>query len=269
VLAGQIYILGGIDGQTGMPGSRVDIYDPATGGWTVGVPMASPMSGLVAATVGGRIIAVGPTGFSLDTQAQAFDPGAAAWTLLAPPLNGGRRSQGGAAAAGRFYTIGGDGGGFESASVESYDLAANQWRADAPMPTARALLTAVTIDVAGSPKVLALGGYGSTHVPDAGFFRTNEVYDPASNTWTVRAELPTPVASAAAVAFDGGIFTFGGTNVNRSINAVNRYDPVTDRWTSRAPLPAPAIVRAEVVGRKIYVFAISEIWVYTPDNDIW
>jgi energy-converting hydrogenase Eha subunit A len=268
-LGGRIYFLGGIDGQSGMPGSRVDIYDPAMGVWTVGVPMARPMSGLVAATVGGRIIAVGPTGFSLDVEAQAFDPGAGTWTLLTPPPNRGRRSQGGADAAGRLYTIGGDAGGFESASVESFDVAANQWRVDAPMPTARALLTAVTIDVAGSPKILSFGGYGSTHVPDAGFFRTNEIYDPASNTWAVRAELPTPVASAAAVAFDRRVFTFGGTNVNRAINAVNRYDPVTDSWTPRAALPSPAIVRAEVVGRRIFVFTISEIWVYTPDNDIW
>jgi hypothetical protein len=272
-LNGLIYVLGGDDPSAGIipppPIARVDVYDPVARTWSIGPSMAAPMTAFVARVVGGHIVAVGQTDAFYGVQTQEFDPVAAAWTVRAPPPNGGRRSQGGAVAAGRFYTIGGDGGGFESASVESFDAAANLWRVDAPMSTARALLTAVTVDVAGSPQIFALGGYGSTHVPDAGFFRANEMYDPGRNAWAVRAPMPAPVASTAAVAFDGRIFTFGGTNVNRGINSVNRYDPATDTWTSRAALPAPAIVRAEAVGRKILVFAISEIWVYTPDNDIW
>lgn len=66
------------------------------------------------------------------------------------------------------------------------------------------------------------------------------------------------------------IFTFGGENVERAIDAVNRCDPAIDAWTPRAALPASATgLRAEVVRRRIFVFTSSAIWIYTPDTDIW
>jgi hypothetical protein len=273
-LDGLIYVMGGRDPASVVipapPIARVDIYDPATGAWTLGTPMARPMTDFVASAAGGRILAVGPTdSYGLTIETQEFDPLAGVWTVRAPP-SGGLNSQGGAFASGRLYTVGGSGGGFDSNLVESFDPMANLWRLDAPMPSARRLLTAVAVDIEGSSRIFALGGYGTTHLPDAGYFRASEVYDPIADAWASRAPMPQPVARAAAVAFDGRIFTFGGENVERAIDAVNRYDPAIDAWTPRAALPAPATgLRAEVVQRRIFVFTSSEIWVYTPDNDVW
>jgi N-acetylneuraminic acid mutarotase len=273
-LSGRVYVMGGDDPasvvQPRPPIDRVDVYDPATATWSLGARLAVPMSEFVARTVGGRIVAVGAGGSSLDVRAQVYDPVAAVWTEQPAPPSAGRLASAGAVAAGRLYTLGGTAGGFDVATVESFDPAAGLWRADAALPTARRRLSAVAVDVAGSTRLFALGGYGSLHVPDAGYFRSNEAYDPAADTWAVRAPMPLPLARAAVVAFDAGVFTFGGENVERSLDAVQRYDPVADRWTARAALPAPATgLQAEVAGRRILVFTERQVWVYTPDNDLW
>ncbi len=274
-LGGRIYVLGGADSAPVIPpppSSRVDIFDPATSTWSAGVPMPVPMQDFGAAVVGGRIVAIG--GGLGTTQVQEFDPVGGGWTVRAsPPAS--RQSAGVAAAGGRVYWIGGDGGGFETAANASFDPAGNQWRSEASMPTARRRLSAVSVDVpvaggATAARVFALGGYGSTRIPDAGYFPTNEAFDPVANAWQTRATMPTPAAGVALAAFDGRILAFGGDNVARSIDTVMRYDPVADAWAYRMPMPAPeAGAKAEVVGRRIYVFSATATYVYAPDDEIW
>jgi hypothetical protein len=64
-----------------------------------------------------------------------------------------------------------------------------------------------------------------------------DAYDPATNSWSSRAPLPTPRAyHAAALGADGLIYVVGGIGAGANVEA---YDPGTDTWRTVAPLPTP------------------------------
>lgn len=63
-----------------------------------------------------------------------------------------------------------------------------------------------------------------------------EAYDPAHNSWTIKA--PLPIADApVAVAYGSFIYALGGYNSGSGrIANVYRYDPKTNTWTTRHPM---------------------------------
>jgi hypothetical protein len=74
---------------------------------------------------------------------------------------------------------------------------------------------------------------------------THEVYDPATNTWTRRADMPTPRNHAAVGVVDGRIYMIGGRSGSvfipnaTNVDIVEEYDPAKDLWTLRQPMPTP------------------------------
>jgi N-acetylneuraminic acid mutarotase len=73
---------------------------------------------------------------------------------------------------------------------------------------------------------------------------TLEVYNPATNTWSAAAALPTRRDNPGAAAVDGKLYVFGGrtreangTEINGTLQVVEMYDPATNTWSPRAPMP--------------------------------
>ena len=66
-----------------------------------------------------------------------------------------------------------------------------------------------------------------------------QVYDPASDSWTMKAPPPTPrLGGSAAGVIDDKLYVVAGCNnfdCNSLTNRLERYDPVTETWTSMAP----------------------------------
>ena len=56
-----------------------------------------------------------------------------------------------------------------------------------------------------------------------------EVYDPATNTWSALASMPTAVVNAASVALNGQLYVFGGNN-GTDLAIVQVYDPHKNKW---------------------------------------
>ena len=101
-------------------------------------------------------------------------------------------------------------------------------------------------------------------------------YDPAADTWTAVASMPTARHSLDAVALDGYIYALGGHVINsRSEN--ERYDPAANSWTSLASKPtAGSGLGVAAFGGKIYTFGgnrygtmQSVIEVYDPAANSW
>jgi N-acetylneuraminic acid mutarotase len=72
--------------------------------------------------------------------------------------------------------------------------------------------------------IYAIGG------ADSSFLNTVEVYNPASNSWSTAAPMPTARYDLAAADINGLVYAIGGYN-NSSLNAVEQYSPPVTVYT--------------------------------------
>ena len=231
------------------------------GQWITRAPMITPRQEMPNVVLDGRIYLVG--GFNEFGAAtplvEAYEPATDKWYELASlPLWMHHTAI--AAANGKLYVLGGyvNDGFTASDRVFAYDPTTDTWEEKSSMPTARGAHVAVTV----GDKIYVIGGedingpVGSEY-EDA--LATHELYDPATDSWTKLAPMPTPREHLAAAAIDGQIYVVGGRRqsgfslTNRRI--LERYDPATDMWTSLAPmLTARGGLAAAALYGKLYVF---------------
>jgi N-acetylneuraminic acid mutarotase len=96
-------------------------------------------------------------------------------------------------------------------AFSSATVAEDTWAAKAPMQQARAGLGVAAVN----GKIYAIGGSISNgqYPPDVssgGFVGTNEEYDPATDTWTTKASMPTPRDYFAIAAYQNKVYCIGG-----------------------------------------------------------
>jgi N-acetylneuraminic acid mutarotase len=150
---------------------------------------------LSAASVGGKLYAIGgDAGGSLGT-VEEYDPTSNSWTSKASMSP--RAWLGCAVVNGRIYAAGGSNG----VVMQAYDPLINVWETLPAVPTPRSALSVVTVQ----GQVLLLGGaVGVDPVT------TVEAYDPVSRTWSSLESLPSPRSHAAAASVDDSAFLIGG-----------------------------------------------------------
>jgi N-acetylneuraminic acid mutarotase len=174
----------------------------------------------------------------LTAAVRVYHPDQDAWSEVSPIPT--PRTEPGAAAGsdGRIYVVGGSDEGHKKNILEAYDPRTDTWTRLSPMPTPRESLCAVAAKGAdGRIRIYAIGGRDRSR-PGNGL-STVEAYDPATDTWTAMAPMPTPRhAQAATLGPDGCIYVLGGTNDKVvSTDAVEIFDPVKDSWRRGTPMP--------------------------------
>jgi N-acetylneuraminic acid mutarotase len=124
------------------------------------------------------------------------------------------------------------------------------------MPTNRFSTTTVR-DANGLLHVL--GGYSFA---SSTTLTTHEIYNPATNTWTTAAPLPSALNQAGStLAFDGSIYVVGGkagyyNNDGSFYSTVYIYTPSTNTWTQGPNLPtALGETQAAAIGGEVYTLA--------------
>lgn len=108
-----------------------------------------------------------------------------------------------------------------------------------------------------------------------------EAYDPDERSWTRCAPMPTARSFAAAAAFDGQVYVFGGLDATgKALDVVEVYDPHEDAWRTCPPM-ATALSRLAAVtheGRGVVVAggldasernAAQQYWLLPRENDKW
>ncbi|HEY1251208.1 MAG TPA: kelch repeat-containing protein [Thermoanaerobaculia bacterium] len=139
---------------------------------------------------------------------------------------------------------------------------AGEWRSLAPLNEPRQELAAAAL----GGRIYAVGGLG-------GRGNANEIYDPATDRWTLGADLPIVTDHAWAVAFDGLLYVGGGAS-----NRVFSYDPVADAWTEVASstfahggTPAAAVLAGRIVvaGGTGGAMTGNEVEAYDPSTGRW
>jgi N-acetylneuraminic acid mutarotase len=205
---GKLHVFGGL-APGWKPKGLVYEYDPAKNSWTKKKAMPLASHHLALASMNGKVYVFG--GFKLP------DSGPPAWV----PID----------------------------NAWEYDPVADTWKALAPLPTKRGSANALQVD----GKFYVIGGGGlhpgskETSLHPARPHRSvsaNEMYDPATNTWTAKNPMPTARNHAAAGVVNNKIYIIGGrlgaAFITRASNTdiVEEYDPAMDQWgTMKAQMP--------------------------------
>jgi N-acetylneuraminic acid mutarotase len=261
---GKIYAIGGSPDFNKII-STVEEYDPVTDEWTKKSDMPTARVYFSTSVVNGKIYAIGGQSdwWALPTKTlstvEEYDPIANKWTRKAD-MPTARMELSTSAVNGRIYAIGGWslglGKGNILSTVEEYDPIANKWTEKADMPNERQCLSTSVVN----GKIYAIGGTIPNPDPKLSpiYVSTTEEYDPTTDTWTKKSDMPTIRSGVSTGVVNGKIYAIGGYkpegNTTVLFSKVEEYDPVTDTWTKRADMPTTRIgLSASVINGKIYV----------------
>jgi len=252
---GKLYVMGGwADGKA--RGANYE-YDPATDRWTKKSPMPRPAHHAAMAAANGKIFVMG--GFVAP--ATTAVPLGAAWEPIA--------------------------------DAWEFNPATDSWKPLAPLPGKRG--AAVAAEVGG--KIYVIGGATTMEGSKDPFFTafgparvlgTNQVYDPATNTWESRNAMSVPRNHAFSGVVNGKIYVIGGRTGHGFIlsatntDVVEEYNPVSDTWSppkERMPTARSGGASGSD-GRRIYaaggevtttelVAAFRAIEAYDPVTNSW
>ncbi|MCC7301264.1 MAG: T9SS type A sorting domain-containing protein [Bacteroidia bacterium] len=92
-------------------------------------------------------------------------------------------------------------------------------------------------------------------------------YDPASNSWTQRANTPTNFYTSSGVGIGSKGYVTGGTLGA----ALYEYDPATNTWTAKASAPQAAFWESNAINlnNKLYMSDWNILMVYDPSVNSW
>ena len=149
------------------------------------------------------------------------------------------------------------------------------WTKKTDMPKATSLHSVGVVD----GKIYVIGGTDNLF-GWADYWSTVFAYDPQTDTWARKADMPTGRARLSASAVDSKIYAIGGSpHRDAEVSTVEVYDPATDTWAKKADMPrarnwfSTSAVNGKIyaIGGKIYPSEsmVSTVEVYDPSTDTW
>lgn len=248
VIQGRLYLLG--DGHPGMVALNL-----GTDTWEEPRRFAlRPFDGHhhAAEVIAGKLYLLGGLGGAkgVMSHVQTYDPVRNEWRL-GPEMPFAAGSSASAVIDGQVFVAGGVSGTATTANAARLDVATGAWTMIAPMPLPRNHAASAT----DGKRFFVFGGRGpgsgDTNVVANGFDDV-QIYDPATNTWTVSGSSPSAPARlpqarggmGKAVYLRGKFYVIGGETVDgqgatRSgvYSRVDVYDPSQNTWSLADPLP--------------------------------
>ena len=181
------------------------------------------------------------------------------------------------AVGGKIYAMGGRNsaeGLDRLATVEEYNPVTDTWKKVADMPTARTRFVAAAVN----GKIYALGGVTTVKRRDGKLIAKSvkpvDEYDPATNTWATKGEIPA-ASNVAASVLDGKIYVMALGLVD---NGVIIYDPATDTSAEGPKLiEGRWALMSGAANGKVYVFGgfrkenhiVETVEEYDPAQNTW
>lgn len=267
IVDGKLYLLTGFNEFTStlFPTQKVDVYNPLTNIWESVANPRSPvplaMSHVWAAVDGPYIWLVGgfvgPHPGVPTSEVWRYDTVADRWwqgpDLPAP------RASGGVAIVGRqLHYMGGLSYDRQIVQADHWMLdldTPEAWRTVASMPRARNHFQAVSVD----GLIYAVAGQIG-HDVFAYDVAWLDAYDPQTDSWTVKADLPQPRShfETGTFAYDGRIFAVSGKSrpeYQEVSPFVTEYNPQTDSWTALRDLPLDLVGTFAAIIDNQFIFA--------------
>jgi N-acetylneuraminic acid mutarotase len=249
---GKVLVVGGaIDGSA-------ELYDPATGTWSVVTGRSSAAHYGHTATLlpDGRVLIVG--GVAVGAQrpvnspnspdnAELYDATTGTWTRAGSPFAYRSDHTATLLQSGKVLVAGGANDGIEN-SAALYDPATGTWSQTGSLTTQRAGHQATLLQ---DGRVLVTGG---SNDGDFSFgLRNTEIYDPTAGTWSQASDLNVPrYGHSATLLSDGKVLVVGGDSLQSYIfgprrptppsppnnNSAELFDPATGNWSAVGTLNA-------------------------------
>jgi MYXO-CTERM domain-containing protein len=247
LVSGEVLLAGG-EGFSSVGVAMTEIYDWKTNAWLPAGSLAEPPSHATMtllpsgkALLAGGYWKTGSKTVPLATT-QLFNPASKTWAV-GPPMKGPRAFHGAVRLPnGKVFVAGGSDGKNRLASAEIYDPVANVWTPVAPMNVARSSPEA-TLLLSGNVLVTN----GSVDGVSLVATKVVEIYNPASNTWSMAA--PTSRAHLQHQTLllpDGRVLLAGWfdwndpDNPNAKPDDAEIYDPATNTWKNSSLMPRRA-----------------------------
>ena len=158
---------------------------------------------------------------------------------------------------------------------ECYNSTSNTWSTKANIPTTRVDLTSSVVN----NMIYVIGGYNYLSSGYT-YYNKNECYNPTSNAWTTKANMPGVRAQLTSSVVNNMIYVIGGNDYSGSdiYNKNECYNPTSNAWTTKANMPTNRIgLASSVVNNKIYVMGgyvyddkhIDANECYNPTSNTW
>lgn len=262
---GRVMVVGGL-GSEGVLRS-VEIYDPESDTWTLTRDTIHPRRDSVLETLSdGRVVVAGGLDLGTVSTAEIFNPETETWTEL-PSMNIGREAAMAVALGdGRLLVFGGGNGvtggessQFEVRSAEIFDPELNEWKLIDPI--AQAEMSWEGWVKLGDGRILLAGG---------DFARPNrfvQVFDPATDSWTVESGLDGPIGGGAAVLLPNGDVLLSGGGFRCCLTGSLVYDTDSGEWSSG---PEMLVKRGGHIGfnlpdgRIVFLFGLNPDFPFDP-----
>ena len=272
---GEVLVAGGANGHA-QSLSSAELYDPATGTWTLTGSMAIGRDVPTATLLpDGPVLVAG--GFNENTgaflsSAELYNPITGLWTSTGS-MNVARQTQGATLLNnGLVLVAGGEGVAGSLTSAELYNPASGTWTVTGTMASARAV---ATLTLLPNGKALVAGG---ADLANSTAVSTAEIYDPATGAWTQTGSLFVGrYAHTATLLPNGKVLVAGGINPTSNpvtISSAEIYDPATGTWTVTGSMNSPRESQSAVLlpSGKVLVAAGSgptSCELYDPATGTW
>ncbi len=238
---GKVLTAGGSGDYHGSPPvssllDSAEVYDPATGKWSVTGRMNDPRFGHTATLLSdGRVLVAG------SGTAELYDPATAIWSRTGNPIANRWGHTATLLQNGKVLVAGGYGAASADAaldylgSAELYDPATATWSATGSLNDARCCHTATLLK---DGRVLV--ARGSIDLDDGIAVTSAELYDPGAGVWT-RTGIPflEGYLHTATLLPSGKVLVVGESFGNARAFSAELFDPATGTWSVTGRLNQP------------------------------
>jgi hypothetical protein len=246
---GRVLVAGGVT-YSGPPlfgrTQTAEIYDPATGSWSVTGSMSTIRSGHTATLLAsGKVLVAG--GYAADSLAndELYDPATGTFTMTGSLTTARYWHTATLLEDGTVLVAGGSNDGdLETtlAGAELYDSVTGTWTPASGFPALGGVYHTATLLPDG--KVLVAGGNGGGIGGDR-VFAQSELFDPATRSWTNAGDLSAARYGHTALLLPTGEVLITGGKDQKSryptlayddLDSAETYDPDAGTWTTTASL---------------------------------
>jgi N-acetylneuraminic acid mutarotase len=273
VFENRIFVMGGSvqGGSNGFPSADVLAYDPQANSWVKLTSLPGPRKSPVADLFNGKIVittgnsntggGVTPTNTTWSgSLTNVWEGGATV------PVSLGEVSSG--IIGNTIYVV-----GQGSSATLAYNLNTGTWLGTAIYAVRPFVGNHEAAEVING-KLYLIGGLTSGQ-------GMVQIFNPATNTWSLGANMPYAGGSVATCLIGGKIYAAGGIVGSATVNQAAKYDPVTNAWTAIASMPMGVNHAAAATdGTRCFVFGgrgggnvpsngFNYVQIYDPATDHW